>query len=144
VKNRRVQTRRAFTMVEAIVIIVILGIIAAVVAPRLLSRIGQGKQSVAKANAASLATAMKTFMVDYGRTPETGTPITVLIDRPSDMAESGWHGPYVDSADALNDPWGRPFILLIPGQKNHDFDIISYGADGQAGGDGENADIVAP
>jgi general secretion pathway protein G len=144
VKNRRKGTRRAFTMVEAIVIIVILGIIAAVVAPRLLSRIGQSKQAVAKANAASLATAMKTFMADYGRAPESGTPITVLIDRPSDMPETSWHGPYVDSIEALNDPWGRPFVLVIPGQKNYDFDIVSYGADGQQGGEGENADVTAP
>lgn len=139
--TRQRAARRAFTIIEVIVIVVILGVIAAVIAPRLLSRVGQSKQAVAQSNAASLATAMKLFIADCGA-PEAGASITVLTERPSSADESAWKGPYVDNADALKDPWGNLFILVIPGQVNADFDIVSFGKDGQPGGDGENADIV--
>jgi general secretion pathway protein G len=134
--------RRAFTIIEVIVIVVILGVIAAVIAPRLLGRIGQSKQSVAKVNAGTLANNMRLFIADHGK-PEPGASITILWERPSTVAE-GSYQPYVESAEALVDPWGHQFILKIPGEKNIDFDIISYGADGQAGGTDENADIVKP
>jgi len=124
-----------------IVIVVILGVIAAVIAPRLLSRVGQSKQAVAASNAASLSTAMKLFAADNGM-PEAGSSIRVLWERPSNVEEAAWRGPYVDSTDALLDPWGNEFQLVIPGQWNVDFDIVSRGKDGQDGGDGENADIV--
>lgn len=134
--------RRAFTIVEVIVIVVIIGVIATLIAPRLLSRIGQSKQAVAAANAQALANAMKLLAADHGL-PESGATISVLWDRPANVAPEAWE-PYVDSPDALIDPWGRPFVLLIPGQKNIDFDIVSYGADGQPGGEGENRDIIKP
>jgi general secretion pathway protein G len=134
--------RAGFTIIEVIVIVVILGVIAAVIAPRLLNRIGQSKQSVAASNAASLATQMSLFMADHGA-PEPGAAITILWERPGNVAESEWH-PYVQNPEQLKDPWGRLFVLRIPGQRNVDFDVVSYGADGQPGGEGENADIVKP
>lgn len=136
------RARRGFTIIEVIVIVVILGIIAAVIAPRFIGRIGQAKVSTAKTNAGSLAAAMKTFIIDHGK-PEAGATINVLWERPSNIPEDQWQ-PYVDNADALLDPWGHPFVLKIPGERNVDFDIISYGADGQPGGTDENADIVKP
>jgi general secretion pathway protein G len=139
--RRRESSRRGFTIIEVIVIVVILGVIAAVIAPRLISRVGQSKQAVAQSSAASLATAMKSFQIDCGM-PESGSAISVLWERPANIAEGRWLGPYVDNIDALKDPWGNEFILVIPGQFNVDFDIVSYGADGQPGGDGENADVV--
>jgi general secretion pathway protein G len=142
VNQTKRNVRQAFTIIEVIVIVVILGVLAAVIAPRLLNRIGQSKQSVAKANAASLATQMKLFMADHGA-PESGSGIEVLWERPSNVDE-GKYQPYVDNADQLSDPWGRRYLLVIPGQKNVDFDVVSLGADGQPGGDGENADITAP
>ncbi|MFO0835070.1 MAG: type II secretion system major pseudopilin GspG [Phycisphaerales bacterium] len=135
-------SRRGFTIIEVIVIVVILGVIAALIAPRLFSRVGQSKQAVANANAASLANSMKTFMIDHGK-PEAGAAITILWERPANIAEDKWE-PYVDNADALKDPWDRPFLLVIPGTKNVDFDIVSYGADGQPGGTGEDADVIKP
>ena|SRR5436190_7976077 len=139
--TRRRASRRGFTIIEVIVIVVILGVIAAVIAPRLLSRVGQSKQAVAQSNAASLSTAVKLFIADCGM-PEAGAPLTILTELPSNAEEGAWKGPYVDNADALKDPWGNPFILVIPGQVNADFDIVSYGKDGQPGGADENADIV--
>jgi general secretion pathway protein G len=135
--------KRAFTIIEVIVIIVIIGVIAAVVAPRLISRIGQSKSAMAKSNAAALASAMNTYLADCG-TPEAGATIDILMERPGDVAEDKWKGPYVQNRDMLLDPWGRKFELRVPGQKNVDFDIVSYGLDGQPGGEGENADTIAP
>jgi general secretion pathway protein G len=134
---------RAFTIIEVLVIIVIIGVIAAVVAPRLISRIGAAKQSMAISNAATLATSMKTYQIDCGL-PESGATLSVLVERPSNVAEGAWKGPYVDNADMLKDPWGNVFELRIPGQKNADFDIISWGADGQPGGTGDNEDVIKP
>ena len=136
------QTRRAFTIIEVIVIVVILGVLAAVIAPRFLSRIGQSRSAVAKSNAASLASAMKSYMLDCG-TPEAGASIDILWERPGNVEEGKWKGPYVDNAQALIDPWGKPFFLRIPPEFNADFDIVSYGADGQPGGEDENADIIS-
>ncbi|HLO41043.1 MAG TPA: type II secretion system major pseudopilin GspG [Phycisphaerales bacterium] len=139
--------RRAggFTIIEVIVIVVILGVIAAVIAPRLLGRIGQSKQSVAKANASSLANQVRGFAADFSM-PESGASINVLWEKPSNISDTDWagKGPYVENPQQLVDPWGNQYILRIPGEKNVDFDIVSYGADGQPGGEGENADIVAP
>ncbi|MDX2146252.1 MAG: type II secretion system major pseudopilin GspG [Planctomycetota bacterium] len=142
-RDRARSTRRpAFTIIEIIVVVIIIGVIAAVIAPRLIGRVGQSKQSVAKVNATSLANAVKSFMLDHGK-PETGATINILWERPSSVEESKWE-PYVDNADALLDPWGKPYVLLFPGQKNVDFDVISYGRDGQPGGEGEDADVIAP
>lgn len=139
---RGTNPRRGFTIIEVIVIVVILGVIAALIAPRLFSRVGQSKQAVAAANAASLAGAVKSFMIDHGK-PEAGATISILWERPANIPEDRWE-PYVDNADVLKDPWDRPFLLVIPGTKNVDFDIVSYGADGQPGGTGEDADIIKP
>lgn len=133
---------RGFTLIEAIVVVVIIGVLAAVIGPRLISRVGQSKRAVAEANASSLATAMKLFMADHGA-PADGATIDILWERPSNVEESVWQ-PKVESADKLKDPWGNKFVLVMPGQKNFDFDIVSYGADGKPGGEGDNADIAKP
>lgn len=135
-------TRGAFTIIEVIVIVVILGILAAVIAPRLLQRIGQSKQSVAKSGAATLAGAVQQYMIDCGK-PESGASLDILIERPSGVSESSWKGPYLNNKDDLLDPWGNKYMLVIPGQHNVDFDVVSYGEDGQPGGEGDGADIVS-
>lgn len=142
-KTTQARARRAFTLVEAIVVILILAVLATVIAPRIIGRVGQAKTAAAQSKAASLATAMKLFMADAGM-PPPGSTIAVLWERPSEVDASAWKGPYVDNREALLDPWGRQFILQIPGKKNVDFDIVSYGADGQPGGEGDNADVIAP
>ena len=136
--------RGGFTIIEVIVIVVILGVLAAIIAPRLVGRIGQSKQAAAKNNAAALATGIKMFMADNGN-PGSGATIDILVNRPADVDESSWRGPYVDNIDDLLDPWGNRFVLLIPSQHgNADFDVVSYGADGQPGGEGEDEDVVKP
>ena len=141
--RRHTQARRGFTLVEAIVVIIILGVLATVIAPRLIGRVGQAKHSTAMANANTIATAVNPFALDTGKKPD-GSSLEFLLRRPSEVDESAWKGPYLNNADMLKDPWGKPFMIVVPGEKNPDFDIVSYGADGKPGGTGENEDIRKP
>jgi general secretion pathway protein G len=86
---------------------------------------------------------VRLFWADCGA-PSPGASLTILVERPSEAAADAWKGPYLDNRENLLDPWGKPFLLVVPGKKNVDFDIVSYGADGQPGGEGENADIIKP
>jgi general secretion pathway protein G len=127
-----------------IVVIIIIGVLATLIGPRLIGRVGQSKQSVATANAASVATAVRTFLADGNKIPD-GSSLDFLIRKPGEgSGADSWRGPYLDNADALKDPWGRTFTIKAPGEKNFDFDIISFGADGKPGGEGEDADVIKP
>lgn len=135
-------SRRAFTITEIIVVVIIIGVLAAIIAPRVINRVGQSKRAVAQSKAANLATAMRLYIADNSL-PEPGASIEILWVRPGDIDEANWKGPYVENAQALEDPWGNLFTLVIPPTFNADFDIVSYGADGQPGGEGdENRDII--
>jgi general secretion pathway protein G len=137
-ENRAV---RAFTIIEVIVIVVILGVIAAVVAPRLFQHVSASKRTVALSNANDLAAAVSRYALDCDM-PEPGASLMILWERPSNVEDGKWHGPYINNPDQLKDPWGHDYVLRVPGTFNADFDVISYGKDGAEGGDGENEDIV--
>ncbi len=124
-------------------VIVIIGILATLIAPRLLSRVGDAKVTAARSKANTIATSLQTFMLDCGSLP-SGATLDVLMNRPGDIDPGAWKGPYLQNSEQLLDPWGQPFILIVPGKKNVDFDIVSYGADKQPGGEGDNADVTAP
>ena len=138
--------RRGFTIIEVIVIVVILGVLAAVIAPRVIGRVGQAKRSTAEANAAAIATAVEMYRADCGDPPQGAGLADFLLRRPSEVPAEKWDvgGPYLKNAEQIIDPWGKPVVLVMPGQKNKDFDIISYGADGKPGGEGEDKDVVKP
>ncbi len=142
--RRPLRTGSAFTLVEVIVVIVIIAVLAGLVVPRLVGRIGTAKQGAAASSAATLANQVKVLMVDAGGSLPPDITIRALFEKPGDLDAAKWKGPYVDSIDKLNDPWGKPYVLVVPGQKNVDFDLVSYGADFKAGGEGENADVIMP
>jgi general secretion pathway protein G len=142
--HRTRHRRRGFTLIEAIVIIVILGVLASVIGLRIIGRIGESKQSVAASNARNIANAMQQFLADHGSAVNLeDESILVLVEPPDGVAEADYQ-PYVQKREDLQDPWGNDFVLVAPGEQNLDFDIVSYGRDGEPGGEGEDADIIMP
>jgi general secretion pathway protein G len=126
-----------FTLIELMIVLFILGLLAALVAPRLMGRVGKAKQKTAQAQIQLLATSLDLFHLDVGRYPTTEEGLKSLRDRPE--SSSSWGGPYLDKA-VPNDPWGRPYNYKFPGDHGP-YDLYTFGADGVEGGDGENADI---
>lgn len=126
-----------FTLLELLVVIVILGLLAAYVAPRYFSQVGKSEAAVARAQIEAFEKALDQFRLDVGRYPTTQEGLGALVSRPPDAAK--WSGPYLKKA-APNDPWGRPYIYRSPGGKG-DFELLSLGKDGAPGGTSENADI---
>jgi general secretion pathway protein G len=143
-KNFKFQTlnlksQKGFSLVEIIVVITIMGIIAATVLPRILGRTDQARQLRAKNDINQLVTAVKLFKLDTGRYPTTEEGLKALREKPSDA--DNWRGPYLEK-ELGKDPWGQDYIYRYPGEHG-DFDILSYGADKQPGGEGYNQDIVS-
>jgi general secretion pathway protein G len=128
----------AFTLIEFLVVLTIIGIMAALIVPRAFVRIGQAKQTVARQKISVLESKVMEFQVDCGRLPTAQEGLRALVQAPGDVSDK-WRGPYVKEKDIL-DPWGAELKYRIPGQQG-EFDIFTYGADGQEGGDGDNADI---
>lgn len=131
------QKERGFTLLELLVVIVIIGLLAAYVAPRYFSQVGKSEIQVAKAQIESLDKALDQFRLDVRRYPSAEEGLEALVAKPASAAN--WSGPYLKKAVPA-DPWGRPYVYRVPGQKG-DFDLFSYGRDGKAGGTGEDADI---
>ncbi|MGI9014601.1 MAG: type II secretion system major pseudopilin GspG [Phycisphaerales bacterium] len=132
-------TRRGFTLVEILVVVTIIALLAGMVSLRLFGIVGQTRSQVAQNDATAVAKAINVFILNGGSL-EDGMDLTVLT-LPPDQG-GGPSGPYLNRADDILDPWGKPFYVRVPGEVNYDFDVISYGKDGQPGGEGENADIV--
>ena len=128
---------RGFTLLELLVVMVIIGLLAGIVAPRYFSQVGKSKVTNAKGQIKLFADALQAFATDTGHFPTTEQGLTSLVTRPQN--EAAWRGPYLTKG-VPNDPWGNPYVYKSPGEHG-DFDLLSYGKDGQPGGEGENADI---
>ncbi|MFZ6756443.1 type II secretion system major pseudopilin GspG [Undibacterium sp. Ji50W] len=126
-----------FTLLELLVVVVIIGLLASYVGPKYFSQIGKSEVAVAKAQITAFEKALDTYRIDVGRFPTTEEGMTALLENPASNPK--WNGPYLKKAIPL-DPWGRPYHYQSPA-KDKDFDISSYGKDGQAGGTGDDADI---
>jgi general secretion pathway protein G len=131
--------RRGFTLIELLVVMVILGLLAALVAPRFLGKVGRSKQQAAQAQLELFGAALDTFRLDVGRYPGTSEGLEALRTKPA--GTDFWDGPYLKREVPL-DPWSHPYLYKSPGEHG-DYDLISYGADGTPGGEGENADVVS-
>lgn len=138
-KSQRRQ--RGFTLVEIMVVVVIIGILGALVVPKLLGRTGESRVTAARVDIATLMSALKLYKLDNQRYPTTDQGLQALIQKPtSGPAANGWkEGGYVERLP--KDPWGNPYQYLSPGIHGGEVEIMSYGADGQPGGTGEDADI---
>jgi len=137
-KNRK---RKAFTLVELLVVVLIISMLATVLAPRMFKSLGKAKKDIARANMTNIENAIAQFQFDCGRLPDDSEGLDALLVAPADLEEK-WNGAYLKRSQ-LQDPWGRTYIYVSEGQFNPgSFDLISFGADGQEGGEGDNADIV--
>ena len=129
---------RGFTLLELMVVVVIIGVLAALIAPRVIERAEEAKVTAAKADIASLMNALKLYKLDNGRYPTADQGLDALVNRPTTGPVSGNWKPELDKLK--NDPWGHPYQYVIPGTHG-DIDVFSFGADGQPGGEGNDADI---
>ena len=133
-------SKRGFTLVEMLVVIAIIGLIMALVGPRVLNFLAELKVKTAKIQIQSFASALDLFYLDAGRYPSSAEGLAALVQPPSGIA--AWNGPYLKGGNVPSDPWGRPYIYRSPGEHGV-YDILSYGSDGQEGGTGTAADIVS-
>jgi general secretion pathway protein G len=127
-----------FTLLELLVVIVIIGLLAAYVGPKYFSQLGKSEVTIAKAQVEAFEKSLDTFRLDVGRYPTTEEGLAALLVAPANSAGK-WNGPYLKKA-VPSDPWGHPFQYRSPGLKG-ETEIVSFGRDGQAGGTGEDADI---
>lgn len=126
-----------FTLLELLVVIVIIGLLAGYVAPRYFAQVGKSEVQVARAQIDSLEKALDQYRLDTRHYPSAEQGLDALVSKP--QGENGWSGPYLKKAVPL-DPWGRAYVYRVPGNKG-DFDLYSFGKDGQPGGTGEDADV---
>lgn len=139
-KIMRYQTRiSGFTLLELLVVMVIIGLLAAYVAPKYFSQIGKSETKTALAQIDALGKALDQYRLDVGRYPATEQGLAALFSRPGN--EARWNGPYLQKK-VPNDPWGKPYVYRQPGEHG-EYDLLSYGKDGQLGGAGEAADIAS-
>jgi general secretion pathway protein G len=128
-----------FTLIELLVVVLIIGLLAGFVAPRYFGQVGKSEINVAKAQIDALGKALDQYRLDTGHYPANELGLAALVQRPAN--EPKWSGPYLRK-DVPLDPWGKPYVYKTPGEKGSDFDLLSFGKDGQPGGTGENADIT--
>ncbi|WP_024868647.1 type II secretion system major pseudopilin GspG [Pseudoxanthomonas suwonensis] len=130
-----------FSLLEMIVVLVIIGLIMGLVGPRLFSQADRAKVQTADTQIRMLRGALQTMRLDVGRYPTEEEGLRMLVERPSDpKLAQRWQGPYLDEA-VPNDPWGNPYQYSPRRSGSHDLTLFSFGADGQAGGEGYDADI---
>jgi len=134
---------RGFTLIELMVVVVILGILAGLVLPRFMGRTEEAKKTKARLQIENLEGALKLYKLDNGMYPSTEQGLDALVLKPSTgVVPQNWReGGYLEKGKVPPDPWGKPYVYISPGVKNKDFDLKSLGADGEEGGEGENADI---
>lgn len=129
-----------FTLIEILVVLVILGLLAGLVGPRLFGKVDSSKVKTAETQVKMLKTALQTFRLDVGRFPTTDEGLAALSKRPEGSDVPAWAGPYLDEALPL-DPWGHAYEYRDEPASGQDFTLYSLGADGESGGEGLNADI---
>lgn len=136
--QRHLQNARGFTLLELLVVMVIIGLLAAYVGPKYFSQVGKSEIRMAQAQIDALEKSLHQYRLDVGSYPSTENGLAALMTSPNN--EPRWNGPYL-SKTAPPDPWGRPYVYKYPGDRS-EFDLFSLGRDGQPGGEAEAADIT--
>jgi general secretion pathway protein G len=131
-------TATGFTLLELLVVILIIGLLTGIVAPRFLGQISRSEVTAAKAQLDAFDKALQAFRIDMGRFPSNGEGLQALVQAPSN--DSRWRGPYLKDA-VPPDPWGSPYQYRQPSARGKDYDLLSYGHDRAPGGTGDDADI---
>jgi general secretion pathway protein G len=136
-RHRQARPTGGFTLLELLVVVTIIGLLAAYVGPKYFSQLGRSEQGVAKAQVEAFARALDTYRLEVGRYPTSEEGLNALLSKPASAPR--WNGPYLQKA-VPDDPWGHAYLYRSPGATG-DFEIISYGKDGQPGGTGDAADV---
>ena len=140
-RARSIHRTRAtgFTLLELLVVMVIVGLLAGLVAPRYFAQVGKSETKVARSQIQAIEKALEMYRLETGQLPSSEQGLNALVTRPQN--EPGWSGPYLKKA-APPDPWGRPYLFKSPGEHD-DYDLYSLGRDGRPGGNGQDADITS-
>lgn len=140
--ERTVPHRRGpgFTLIELLVVLVILGLLAGLVGPRVMKHLGESKTKTARLQIEQLAAALDTYRLEVGSYPTTAQGLESLVERPSGV--EAWNGPYLRKRSVPKDPWGREYEYRFPGE-NGEFDLYTLGADASEGGEGEARDVAS-
>ncbi len=141
-QKRGKSAQRGFTLIELLVVLIIIGILAGYIGPKIMGRPEEAKRTKAAMQIKGLETALRLYKLDNGNYPSTEQGLEALVEPPeSGKLPPKWRqGGYLEKSKVPKDPWGNGFVYLSPGIHS-DFDLISYGADGESGGDENNADI---
>lgn len=133
---------RGFTLIEMLVVMVLIGLLAGLVGPKLFGRVDSSKVQTASAQIKMFKGSLETFRLDVGRFPTPAEGLSVLIQAPADeRARARWRGPYLDQDLVPVDPWDSPYVYSLPGAGGQPFALYSLGADGKRGGENNDADI---
>ena len=127
-----------FTLLELLVVVAIIGLLAALVGPRLFGNVGKSEVTAAKAQIEAFSRALESYRLDTGKFPDSSLGLQALVTKPADTPR--WHGPYLQKEVPL-DPWGNAYAYKVPGANGRDFEILSLGRDGAPGGSDEDADL---
>lgn len=130
---------QGFSLIEVLVVLSIMALVLTLVAPRVVGWLGSSQAKTAEMQVKNIAAAIDLFRLEVGRYPTEAEGLQALVAAPAGVA--GWRGPYLNSKTLPMDPWGRPYQYRIPPRHGVAFDVISLGADGAPGGEGENADV---
>lgn len=129
-----------FTLIELLIVMVIIGLLGALVVPKYIGKVGESRQTTTKAQIELLSTALEIYKLDTGKYPAQGEGLKALINKSGEV--NNWKGPYLRKNIIPKDPWGAEYVYKHPGEHG-DYDILSYGADGNEGGTDEDADVVS-
>jgi len=141
IRRRQVSKIRGFTLIEIMVVVVIIGLLAAVIVPNVIGQVERARVSKAQSDIAGLETALTMFKLDNSKYPGTDQGLQALVAQPSDPSIRHWKpGGYLKGG-VKKDPWGNDYVYVFPGTHGGEYDLYSLGADGQPGGEGDNADI---